>query len=81
MLLLLLFGASILLARANTTDVQLGPSSVGELLTFLQKAEADRLLDRKAAELRHEVAELRHEAAELRHEAAELSGSRVCCSP
>ena len=73
-LLLLLLGAFSLLARANTTDVQLGvlgPTSVGELFTFLKKAEADRLLDREVAERRHEVAERRHEAAERRHEAAE----------
>ena len=64
-MMLLLFGASPLLARANTTAVQLGvlgPTSVGELLPFLQKAAADRLLDRKVADLRHEAAELRHKS-------------------
>ena len=73
-MLLLLFGASPLLARANTTDVQLGVlelTSVGELLSFMQRAETDRLLDRKAADLRNEVAERRHEVAERRHEVAE----------
>ena len=73
-MLLLLCGASPLLARANTTDVQLGVlelTSVGELLSFMQRAETDRLLDRKAADLRNEVAERRHEVAERRHEAAE----------
>lgn len=64
-MMLLLFGASPLLARANTTAVQLGvlgPTSVGELLPFLLKAAADRLLDRKVADLRHEAAELRHKS-------------------
>jgi hypothetical protein len=64
-LMLLLFGAFPLLAHTNTTDVHmgvLGPSGVGELLPFLQRAEADRLLDRKVAERRHEVAERRHES-------------------
>jgi hypothetical protein len=84
-LMLLLFGAFPLLAHTNTTDVHmgvLGPSGVGELLPFLQRAEADRLLDRKVAERRHEsllqsidqivvTAATRHEAAERRHEVAE----------
>ena len=58
LLLLLLLGAFALLARANTTDVQLGvlgPTSVSELLTFLQA-------DREMAERRHEEGELRHKS-------------------
>ena len=66
--MLLLFGASPLLAHTNTTDVQLGVLGLSSVvLSYLQRAEAERLLDRKVAEHRHEVAERRHEAAELRH--------------